>query len=157
MNQEKIGKFIYEKRKAKGLTQQDLANKLGVTNKAVSKWENGKCMPDLAIIKDLCNILDITITSLLNGEETSDDKVIIRLLWIIDKFKQLRYAFVGILIFYLSDVIKYLEVLKWINDNDFIKGFLDGASAGLKVIGVFVFIYGFMLYVKKNLESKKSI
>ena len=157
MNQEKIGKFICEKRKEKGLTQQDLANKLMVTNKAVSKWENGKCMPDIAIIKDLCNILDITITSLLNGEETSDEKVIIRLLWIIDKFKQLRYAFIGILIFYFSDVIKCLEVLKWINDNDFIKGFLDGASAGLKVFGVFVFIYGLMLYVKKNLESKKSI
>lgn len=156
MNQEKIGKFIYEKRKEKGLTQQDLANKLGVTNKAVSKWENGKCMPDLAIIKDLCNILDITITTLLNGEETSDEKVIIRLLWIIDKFKQLSYAFIGILIFYFSDVIKCLGVLKWVKDKDFIKGFLDGTSVGLKVIGVFIFIYGIISYIKKNLESKKK-
>ena len=157
MNQEKIGKFIYEKRKEKGLTQQDLADKLGVTNKAVSKWENGRCMPDLAIIKDLCNILDITITTLLNGEETSDEKVIIRLLWIIDKFKQLRYAFVGILIFYFSDVIKCLGFLKWVKDETFIKGFLDGSSVGFKIVGVFIFMYGLISYIKKSLESKKSL
>lgn len=66
----------------------------------------------IAILEYLCNILDITIAALLNGEETSDEKVIIRLLWIIDKFKQLRYAFIGILIFYFSDVINCLEVLK---------------------------------------------
>lgn len=67
MEQEKIGKLIASKRKEKGLTQEQLAEKLGVTNKAVSKWENGKSMPDLAIIQELCKILGITVTTLLNG------------------------------------------------------------------------------------------
>ncbi len=68
MDQIKIGKFIKEKRKDLGLTQEDLAKKLNVTNKSISKWENGKCMPDVSLIEPLCNELDITINDLLNGE-----------------------------------------------------------------------------------------
>ena len=61
MNQEKIGKFIAERRKIMGLTQNQLAEKLFVTDRAVSKWETGKAMPDSAIMLDLCQILKITI------------------------------------------------------------------------------------------------
>lgn len=70
MDQKKIGKLIASKRKEKKLTQKQLAEKLGVTNKAVSKWENGKSIPDIGIIQDLCKILDITVTTLLNGAFT---------------------------------------------------------------------------------------
>ncbi len=69
MNQEKIGKFISECRKEKKLTQSDLAEQLGVTDRSVSNWENGKNMPDLSLFKPLCNILDITINELLSGEK----------------------------------------------------------------------------------------
>lgn len=69
MNQERIGKFIAEKRKAKKITQSELAEKLGVTDRSVSNWENGKNMPDLSLFKPLCKILDITINELLSGEE----------------------------------------------------------------------------------------
>ncbi len=69
MKQEKIGKFITECRKEKKLTQNELANKLGITDKAVSKWENGRCMPDYSIINDLCSILGISINELLNGQK----------------------------------------------------------------------------------------
>ena len=68
MNQEKIGKFIAICRKKQKLTQEQLAEKLGITYKAVSKWETGKGLPDASIMKDLCNILKITVNELLSGE-----------------------------------------------------------------------------------------
>ena len=70
MNQNKIGKFIAEKRKEQNLTQLELAEKLCVTDRAVSKWETGKCMPDSSLMLDLCKILKISVNDLLNGEET---------------------------------------------------------------------------------------
>ena len=69
MDQEKIGKFIQKLRKEKELTQQELANKLNVTDRAVSKWETGRGLPDLSIIKTLCEELDISINELLSGEK----------------------------------------------------------------------------------------
>lgn len=68
MNQEKIGKFISNCRKEKGLTQLQLAEKLNITNRAVSKWETGKSCPDASIMLDLCGILGITVNDLLSGE-----------------------------------------------------------------------------------------
>lgn len=67
MDQIKIGKFIQEKRKEKGLTQSDLAEKLNVTDRAISKWENGNCIPDISNIPELCKILNITINDLFSG------------------------------------------------------------------------------------------
>ena len=68
MNQEKIGKFIASCRKKQKLTQEQLAEKLGITYKAVSKWETGKGLPDASIMKDLCCNLKITVNELLSGE-----------------------------------------------------------------------------------------
>lgn len=69
MNQIKIGKFIAQKRKEKNLTQSELAEKLNVTDRSVSNWENGKCMPDISLFNPLCSVLDITINEFLSGEE----------------------------------------------------------------------------------------
>ena len=68
MNQEKIGSFIAEKRKEHNLTQKQLAEKLMISDKAVSKWENGRCLPDVSVMLDLCQVLNITVNDLLNGE-----------------------------------------------------------------------------------------
>ena len=68
MNQEKIGKFISELRKEKGMTQANLAVQLGITDRAISKWETGKSMPDSSIMLDLCNLLSINVNELLKGE-----------------------------------------------------------------------------------------
>lgn len=68
MNQEKIGRFISECRKEKGLTQASLAEMLGITDRAVSKWERGISMPDSSIMLTLCEILDISVNDLLTGE-----------------------------------------------------------------------------------------
>ena len=75
MKIEKIGKFIAKKRKEKKLTQLELANKLYITDRAVSKWERGKGMPDVMLMEKLCKILDITIPELLNGEEIESKKI----------------------------------------------------------------------------------
>lgn len=75
MNQEKIGKFIAKCRKEQKLTQEQLAEKLNITYKAVSKWETGKGMPDSSIMMDLSNILEISVNELLSGERVDDDKV----------------------------------------------------------------------------------
>ena len=72
MNQEKIGKFIAKNRKSKKITQSELAEKLGVTDRAISNWENGKNMPDLSLFKPLCDILDITINELISGEKINN-------------------------------------------------------------------------------------
>ena len=74
MNQEKIGKFISKCRKDKKMTQIELAEKLGVTDKSIGNWENGRNMPDLSLFKPLCDELDITINDLLSGERISKDK-----------------------------------------------------------------------------------
>lgn len=68
MDQIKIGKFIAECRKKNNLTQIQLAEKLNITDRAISKWENGKSMPDSSIMLDLCNELKISVNELLNGE-----------------------------------------------------------------------------------------
>ena len=68
MDQIKIGKFIAEHRKKQGLTQMQLAEKLGITDKAVSKWERGIAMPDSSIMLELCAILSVTVNDLLSGE-----------------------------------------------------------------------------------------
>ncbi len=68
MNQEKIGCFIAERRKAKGLTQRELAEILGITDRAVSKWERGKSLPDASLMLELCGELEITVNELLTGE-----------------------------------------------------------------------------------------
>lgn len=73
MDQVKIGKFIAECRKSKSLTQMQLAEKLNITDRAVSKWETGKGMPDSSIMLDLCNELDISVNELLSGERIEMD------------------------------------------------------------------------------------
>ena len=71
MNQIKIGKFIAECRKNEKITQMQLAEKLGITDRAVSKWETGKAMPDSSVMLELCDILKITVNDLLSGERIS--------------------------------------------------------------------------------------
>lgn len=73
MDQIKIGKFIAECRKNKGLTQTQLAEMLNTTNKSVSKWENGSCLPDASLYEPLCDILDITINELFAGQKIKNE------------------------------------------------------------------------------------
>ena len=76
MDQEKIGKFIANLRKEQKLTQEQLAEKLGVTDKSVSRWENGKTMPDISMLSILANELNCTIQELLNGRKMTKEELL---------------------------------------------------------------------------------
>ena len=74
MNQENIGAFISEMRKEQGMTQEQLAEKLGVSQKSISRWENGKTMPDLSLYAPLCEALDIQVSELLYAKKMTNDE-----------------------------------------------------------------------------------
>lgn len=94
MNQEKIGKFIADKRKEKNITQKEFAQLLNVTDKTVSRWENGHYLPDVSLFKSVCEILDIEVIELLNGENNSQktkkevDEAIINIMALSNKDKK---------------------------------------------------------------------
>ena len=75
MNQTAIGSYIARKRKEQNLTQEQLAEQLSVSNKTISKWENGKCMPDYSIIQKLCEAIHVTLPELMDGEDAADSSV----------------------------------------------------------------------------------
>ena len=101
MNQEKIGKFISELRKEKGLTQEQLAEILHVSNKSVSKWENARCMPDLSLFEPICKEFNITITELLNGERLNEK----------EKIDKIDKSFVDIISLIIKPVKVILKIL----------------------------------------------
>ena len=76
MNLEKIGAYIAQKRKALGMTQAELADKLGMSNKSVSKWERGVCLPDVSLYAELCGILGISINEFIAGEDLPEENFV---------------------------------------------------------------------------------
>ncbi|MBP3840732.1 MAG: helix-turn-helix transcriptional regulator [Bacilli bacterium] len=111
MNQEKIGKFIVELRKEKKLTQQELADKLGVTDRAVSHWENGRRLPDYSLLKDISTELSVSINELLSGERLSEqelkqkaDENIIKFSELIS-FKSMKYGVIGMCFIFIILVL----------------------------------------------------
>lgn len=166
MDQVKIGKLIAECRKAKKLTQVELANLLGVTDKSVSKWENGICLPDVSLYMKICEILDITLNEFFSGERLTDES-----------FKQVADSNLLSALenstFTLRDKIDFFK-RKWQKDHFFeiivvmlviivfiIYGFIkdNGLQYVFMIIG---FISGviennkMMAYVEKNAYGKKS-
>ena len=83
MNQHNIGKFIASKQREQNLTQEQLAEKIGVSNKTVSKWETGKTMPDYSIVELLCQVLHISVAELIAGKENEPNAktLLIRKIW----------------------------------------------------------------------------
>ena len=75
MDLKKTGLFISGSRKDKGLSQQELADKIGVTDKAVSKWETGRGFPDVSILKTLSGVLEVSITEIINGDTVSPESI----------------------------------------------------------------------------------
>lgn len=115
MENENIGKLISKIRKEKGMTQKDLANKLNVTDRAVSKWERGICCPDISLLKDLSNILGISISKLICGEEVSEESINKTIQYTEKNIKQriikyLNIALISIMIFLIIFVV--LNILK---------------------------------------------
>lgn len=145
MNQLFIGKFIAQKRKEHNMTQEQLAEKIGVSNKSVSKWETGKCMPDYSVVQELCKELEITVTELMDGEEIEensvriyDDKQIMDLLKKTQDLEQQKNTMYGILLIVMG--IASLAVSQSIGGSDvkdFFAGVLLGLSVGEMLFGVY--------------------
>ena len=100
MTQENIGKFIAEKRKENGMTQELFAEKLGVTNRSISRWENGKTMPDYSLFPIICETLGVEISEILEGKKGQVDIGLIAELINYEKVSKQklinRYLIVGI-------------------------------------------------------------
>lgn len=138
MDQVKIGKFIAECRKNNNLTQIQLAEKLNITDRAISKWENGKAMPDSGIMLALCNELKISVNELLSGELIKMDNYNEKLeLNLIDMVKQKEQSdkrlltmeiVIGILIsiefFALIFIASFVEMKDWLRITLIITGFI---------------------------------
>ena len=146
MNQTLTGKFIAHKRKEKNLTQEQLAEKLGVSNKTVSKWETGKCMPDYSVVKSLCKELDITLAELMDGEcaaarsvRVYDDEQIMDLLRRTQELEKQKNLLYGILLLVMGIALQALShTLGGSDVKDFFSGLLLGISIAEMLAGVYV-------------------
>ena len=145
MNQIAIGNFIEKKRKEQNLTQAQLAEKLGVSNKTVSKWENGKCMPDYGVIQPLCQELKVTVSELMDGEEQAldsirayDDEQILDLIKRTQALESQRETLVGILLIVIGMALGAMSFTLGGSDvKDFFSGLMMGLSCATMLVGVF--------------------
>ena len=117
MNQEKIGKFIAKCRKQRKMTQSELGEKLGVTEKSISNWENGRNMPDLSLFKPLCKELNISLNDLLSGEVVTEkeyqeklEENIINTIDYSNKKIENRNNFIGLLLIFFGVLISITAV-----------------------------------------------
>ena len=132
MNQEKIGKFIAELRKEKNLTQSALAQQLGVSTNAVSKWERGICLMDMSLLRPLSKILDISVNELLYGEriensnikEVADNNIVLLNNLYNTRKTRLFIAKIGIIL--LLFMMYALFNFKSLNDYCLLLSFLSG-------------------------------
>ena len=146
MNQIAIGNFIEKKRKEQNLTQAQLAEKLGVSNKTVSKWENGKCMPDYGVIQPLCTELGVTVSELMDGEEQAQDSIRAyddeQILYLIKRTQALesqRETLVGIILIVMGMALGAMSFTLGGSDvKDFFSGLMMGLSCGSMLVGIFV-------------------
>lgn len=136
MDQITIGKFIAKKRKEQNLTQEQLAERLGISNKTVSKWETGKCMPDYAVVKSLCEELKVSVSELMDGEEAGDksvraydDEQILDLLRRTQELEKQKVMMSGVILIVMGIALQALShTLGGSNVRDFFAGLLLGLS-----------------------------
>ncbi len=167
MNQLKVGNFIADMRKEKGLTQEQLGEKLGVTNKTISRWETGKYMPDIDKLQELSSVLGISVNELLSGEKITDTDVFAK-----KADENLVEALAESNTFGLQEKIDFYK-RKWIKEH---KGFIAAGFIvwfillgvtiyfknlilGVSIPLIAIFIYGYirnqmMIYVESHAFKK---
>ena len=146
MDQISIGKFIAQKRKEQNLTQEQLAERLGVSNKTISKWETAKCMPDYTVITKSSEELNITTSELMDGEESDgksvrvyDDEQILDLLRRTQELEKQKVMMTGVLLIVMGIALQALShTLGGSNVKDFFAGLLLGMSIVEMLAGVYV-------------------
>lgn len=148
MNQYNIGNYIANQRKKKNYTQEQLAELLGVSNKTISKWENGRCMPDYSIIDQLCKELDITIAELLDGEDKEvnsirvyDEEQVKSLLKKVNDVEKSYKMNIGIILIVVGLIsLAVFPLYGGTHFKDFISGALFGGSLSLILLGITIII-----------------
>ena len=146
MEQIKTGKCIAKKRKELNLTQEKLAERLGVSNKTISKWETGKCMPDYAVIKNLCEELKVSVSELMDGEEAEDksvrvydDEQILDLLRRTQELEKQKVMLTGVILIVMGIALQALSHTFGGSDvKDFFSGLLLGLSVVEMLLGIYV-------------------
>lgn len=162
MDLNKIGKFIMQLRQEQGLTQKELADKLSVTNKAVSRWETGKGMPDSSLLAPLAETLGVSVNELLAGERGEDEKIatIANEMLVAMKKKAKRYKKILIVAGIVVALILTC-VLIWYNSNtykgyDYISYSAVSQDAGLEVDMIFIKESGEDLYTSLYIRVEST-
>ena len=155
MNQEKIGKFIAKCRKDKKMTQSELGERLGVTDKSIGNWENGRNMPDLSLFKPLCDELGITINELLSGEkikkeeyqEKFEENIINTIDYSSKKINLIRNN-LGIVLLVLGILISFTAMTMFASESSW--------GSIYSVLGAIISLVG-ITKLTKNYSSRKRI
>lgn len=135
MDTEKMGVLIAKMRKEKGLTQKELADQLHVTDRAVSKWERGICCPDISLLEDLANILGVSISSLLNGEEEVESAIKTTITYATESRKQKTKQIVNQLLLTSMSFLLLFTLLMFLNvERRFYQKYTTRVSSG----GIFI-------------------
>lgn len=140
MNQIKIGKYIQQKRKEKNITQEQLSESLGISNKTISKWECGKALPDYSLVESLCAILEISTSELFNGVDNAlEEKTTIEMLARIQKLENQKNTIFGVLLIILGiSCLCLSQFSDGSNLQDFMSGLLLGISIAEMLVGIFI-------------------
>mgnify|MGYP001625269155 FL=1 len=156
MNQEKIGKFIAECRKKKGMTQAELGEKLGVTEKSISNWENGRNMPDLSLFKPLCNEFNISLNDLMSGEKVKEkeyqeklEENIINTIDYTNKKIENRNHFIGLLLITFGVLISITAVAIFPSESSW--------GSIYSVLGAIISLIGVSRFTKRLSYGKRLL
>ena len=145
MSNKTFGEMISSLRKEKNMTQAQLAEKLGVSNKAVSKWETGKCMTDYSVVEALCGELEITVAELMDGENAADgsiraydDAQIVELLRRTQELARQKNIIYGVLLIVMGIALQAVShTIGGTDVKDFVSGVILGISIAVMLIGIY--------------------
>lgn len=156
MNQEKIGKFIAHCRKEKNMTQAELAEKLGVTDKSIGNWENGRNMPDLSLFKPLCDELNISLNDLMSGEKVKEkeyqeklEENIINTIDYTNKKIENKSNFIGLILIFFGVLISTSAVSIFPSESSW--------GSIYSVFGAIISLIGISRFTKKLIHLKRLL
>ena len=140
MNQKQIGRYIAEKRRIKNLTQAQLAEQLGISDKTVSKWECGRSMPDYALIQPLCESLDISVSELIEGKNTAlHERQLMELLRHTQELERQNGILHGVIMLIFGIALQALAP-HFVGSpmQDLLSGIILGLSVGILLLGIYL-------------------
>ena len=140
MNQKQIGRYIAEKRRIKNLTQAQLAEQLGISDKTVSKWECDRSMPDYALIQSLCETLDISVSELIEGKEASlHERQLMELLRRTQELERQNGILHGVIMLIFGIALQALAP-HFVGSpmQDLLSGIILGLSVGILLLGIYL-------------------